>query len=172
MRNNPSLARRQVLLAVAAAASLSACGFQLRQAPDYAFSTIFVQVAEQSSLGNELKRNISASGKVQVITDVQRRDTAQVILEVVGDQREKTAVGLNSTGQVREFQLRTRFKFKLRTPQGGELIPEVEILQQREISYSETQALAKEGEEQLLYRSMQSDIVQQVMRRLAAVKQL
>ena len=62
--------------------------------------------------------------------------------------------------------------FRLRTPQGGEPIPSVELLQTRDISYNETQALAKEAEEALLYRNMQSDIVQQMLRRLAAVKQL
>jgi LPS-assembly lipoprotein len=31
-----------------------------------------------------------------------------VILDVLGDQREKVVVGLNASGQVREFQLRLR----------------------------------------------------------------
>jgi LPS-assembly lipoprotein len=43
------------------------------------------------------------------------------------------------------------------------------ILLSRDMSYSETAALAKEQEENLLYRAMQSDIVAQVMRRLASV---
>jgi LPS-assembly lipoprotein len=81
-------------------------------------------------------------------------------------------VGLNATGQVREFQLRSRVRFRLRTPQGRELIPETELLQQRDISFSEAAALAKEAEEALLYRDMQSDLVQQLMRRLAALKAL
>ena len=63
-------------------------------------------------------------------------------------------------------------KFKLRTPQGKELIPETEMLQQRDISFNEAAVLAKEAEEALLYRDMQTDIVQQLMRRLAAVKTL
>jgi LPS-assembly lipoprotein len=45
-------------------------------------------------------------------------------------------------------------------------------MQTRDISFNESSALAKETEEQLLYRDMQSDIVQQLMRRLAAVKSL
>jgi LPS-assembly lipoprotein len=81
-------------------------------------------------------------------------------------------VGLNTAGQVREFQLRVRIKFRLRTPAGKELIPETEILQQRDISFNESAVLAKESEEALLYRDMQADIVQQVMRRIAAVKSL
>ena len=100
------------------------------------------------------------------------RPTAQVVLDVLTEQREKVVVGLNASGQVREFQLRTRLKFKLRTPQGKELIPETELLQQRDISFNESAVLAKEAEESLLYRDMQTDIVQQLMRRLAAVKTL
>jgi len=52
------------------------------------------------------------------------------------------------------------------------LIEPTELLQQRDISFSETAVLAKEAEEALLYRNMQTDIVQQLMRRLAAVKTL
>jgi len=73
---------------------------------------------------------------------------------------------------VRQFQLRVRVRFKLRTLQGKELIAPTEILQQRDINYSETLALAKETEEALLYKSMQTDVVQQLMRRLAAVREL
>ena len=40
------------------------------------------------------------------------------------------------------------------------------------MSYNESAALAKEHEEQSLYRAMQSDIVAQVMRRLASVQAL
>ena len=54
--------------------------------------------------------------------------------------------------------------------EGRELIPDAEILQQRDISFTESAALAKESEEQLLYRDMQSEIVLQLMRRLAAVR--
>ena len=79
-------------------------------------------------------------------------------------------VGVNASGQVREFQLRLRMRFKLRTPQGQELIPETELLLQRDISFNESAVLAKEAEEGLMYRDMQTDIVQQLMRRLAAVR--
>ena len=94
---------------------------------------------------------------------------AQVILDILLEQREKTVVSVNSSGQVREFQLRIRVKFRVRTPQGVELTPETEIVLQRDISFNESAVLAKEAEEGLLYRDMQGDIVQQLMRRLAKV---
>ena len=95
---------------------------------------------------------------------------AQVVLRIHSEQREKIVVGTGIAGQVREFQLRVRLKFSLFSKSGKLLIDDVEILQQREVSYSESAALAKEAEEQLLYRDMQQEVVLQLMRRLAAIK--
>jgi LPS-assembly lipoprotein len=129
-------------------------------------------VAPTSVLGVELKRNLGALGNIQLITDPAQAKNAQAILDIVQELREKTVVGVTPSGQVRELQLRIRIRFRLRTPGGKELIPETELLQQRDQSYSEAFALAKQSEEEQLYRSMQSDIVQQLLRRLAAVKEL
>jgi LPS-assembly lipoprotein len=157
------------LTAGTAAAALGGCGFALRKAPEFAFSTLYSGLPESSPLGVELRRSLNATRKVRVISDVRQINEAQVVLDVLADQREKVVLSLNSNGQVREFQLRLRFRFKLRTVGGKELIPETELLLQREINFNESQVLAKEAEEALLYRDMQSDIVQQLMRRLAAV---
>lgn len=157
------------LMACGAALSVTACGFELRKAPNFSFKTLFSPFAESSTLGIELKRSLESGSSVRVISDVRQIDQADVILDVLIDRREKTVVGLNASGQVREFQLRIRFSFKLRTPGGKELIPATEILQQRDISFNESAVLSKETEEGLLYREMQTDIVQQIMRRLAAV---
>jgi LPS-assembly lipoprotein len=164
--------RRELLALPALPLLLTGCGFQLRQAPHFAFSTISVTGPAGSSLVTELKRTIAFSDGVTVIGDAARIDSAQVIIDVLMDQREKVVVGLNASGQVREFELRTRMHFKLRTPQGKELIPDTELLLQRDISFNESAVLAKEAEENLLYREMQTDLVQQLMRRLAAVKSL
>jgi LPS-assembly lipoprotein len=79
-------------------------------------------------------------------------------------------VGINALGQVRELQLRLRVRFRLRTPEGVTWIDSVELAQQRDLSFTETAALSKEIEQGMLYRDMQTDIVQQIMRRLAMVK--
>jgi outer membrane lipopolysaccharide assembly protein LptE/RlpB len=44
------------------------------------------------------------------------------------------------------------------------------ITLRREITFSDDQVLSKESEEALLWRDIQSDLVQQLMRRLAAAK--
>jgi LPS-assembly lipoprotein len=171
-RGGPSASRRRALALLIAPVLLSGCGFQLRQAPDFVFDSVYVAAPASSQLGNELKRHLASNGNLRVLAEPTPPQQAQVVLDLLADQREKVVVGLNATGQVREFQLRTRIRFRLRTPQGKELIPDTELLQQRDISFNESAVLAKESEENLLYRDMQTDLVQQLMRRLAAVKAL
>ena len=164
--------QRRILLAQCGLLALGGCGFQLRGAVQLAFDSIYVNAGEASLLGNELKRSLESLGTVRVVNDPAQQSGAQAILDFVSEAREKTVVGVTATGQVREFQLRVRLKFRLRTQQGKELIPATELLLQRDISFNESAVLAKEAEEGLMYRDMQSDIVQQLLRRLAAVKSL
>ena len=162
--------RRRSLLLAAVPAALAGCGFELRRAPDFAFKSILI--TSGAAVAVDLRRSLASVPDVQVLPLGARPDQAQVILDVPAELREKVVVGLNASGQVREFQLRIRLRFRLRTPQGKELIPETELLQQRDVSFNESAVLAKESEEGLLYRDMQTDLVQQLMRRIAAVKTL
>ena len=158
--------RRRLVLAAAAAPLLTACGFQLRQAPAFAFSRIALAMP-QTGLAVELRRQLEGTGRVEVVADATR---AEVVLESTGEQRERVVVSVTATGEVREFQLRIRLKFRLRTADGRELLPNSEILRQIDQSYSESAALSKEAEALMLYQNMQSDVVQQLIRRLATVK--
>jgi LPS-assembly lipoprotein len=162
--------KRRVFVPSAFLMGLTACGFQLRQAPNYPFRTLYSGLPEASVFGQELKRNISASGRVEVISDPKQVERADVIFDLLLELPEKVILSRTSAGAVREFQLRFRIRFKLRTRDGIELIPDTELVQERDISFNETAALSKETEEALLYRDMRSDLVQQVLRRLAVVR--
>jgi LPS-assembly lipoprotein len=162
--------KRRDLFALGGAALLSGCGFQLREAPDFAFQSILITAADSSPLASELRRDLTSTGKVTVLPLGSDPNRAQVVFDLPQEAREKSVVSLNASGQVREFELRLRIRFRLRTPRGAELIPETELLQTRDISFNESAVLSKESEEALLYRDMQGDLVQQLMRRLAAVK--
>jgi len=164
------VSRRSWALALLASGVLAGCGFKLRGSQNFAFTSIAIGPNPGGGVVQELRR--SFGGAVQVLGVDVPQTQAQVVLKVLGEQREKLVVGVNASGQVRELQLRLRVHFRLDTPQGRELIEDTEIVQQRDISYSETAALAKETEEALLFRDMQSDIAQQIQRRLAAVKQI
>lgn len=164
--------QRRHLIALTATLGLAGCGFKLRGAPDLSFHSIHINASANSPIAREIRRSLSSLGALQLIDDARRQASADVILDILAEAREKTVVGINISGQVREFQLRTRMRFRLRTPQGKELIGDTELLQQRDISFNESAVLAKEAEEALLYRDMLTDIVQQLVRRLEAVRAL
>ena len=158
--------RRNVLAALVAGA-VAGCGFELKRAPELRFRTVqLVGFPARSPLAAELRSSIDASTTTKVVDSAAQ---AQVVLEAIADSREKGVVASTGAGQVTEFQLRARFRFRLRTIGGKELIPSTEIVQSRDMSYTERAALGKEQEEATLYRAMQTDIVSQVMRRLASV---
>lgn len=170
-RGGPSLRRRHVL-ALGTTALLAGCGFQLRQAPDFAFQSILITAPDSSPLAIELRRDLTSTKKVTVLPAGTDPNRAQVVFDLAQEAREQSVVSLNASGQVREFELRLRVRFRVRTPRGAELIPETELLQTRDMSFNESAVLSKESEQALLYRDMQGDIVQQLMRRLAAIKVL
>ncbi len=160
--------RSAVALLGLAGLLMGGCGFKLRGAQTYTFQTLAILPNPGGPLAIELRRSFGDS--VRVLAPHEPISQAQVVLDILQEQREKTVVGVSSSGQVREFQLRLRVKFRVRNREGDELTPQAEIVQQRDMSFSESAVLAKEAEEVLLYRDMQSDMVQQLMRRLAAIK--
>jgi LPS-assembly lipoprotein len=160
--------RRRLLLGVAA--TLVGCGFELKRPPALSFKTIQLSgFAPRSPLAVELKTSIDATPTTRV---VEAAKDAEVVLQALGETREKVVVAQTAANQIREFELRYRFSFRVRTVDGKDLIPESEIVLKRSLTYSETIALAKEQEEAFLYKTMQSDIVSQVSRRLASVQLL
>jgi LPS-assembly lipoprotein len=161
-----SFERRRLLLGVSAALA-GGCGFELRRPPALAFRSIALTgFAPRSPLADELKRALQTKS-VQV---PDKPAEAEVVLKALADERSKSVVASTSAAQVREFTLRLKFGFSAATPGGRELIAPAELLLSRDLSYSENFALAKAQEEDELYREMQSDVVLQVLRRLASVK--
>jgi LPS-assembly lipoprotein len=146
--------------------SLAACGFQLRGAQTLPFSSLYIP-AEGWETGALLKRNIRILGSTQLVDTPQE---AQAVLTLIGEAREKNVLSLSGTGRVREYQLLYRLAFRVHDLKGREFITPTEIVLVREISFTDDQVLAKSQEEDLLYRDMQNDMVQQLIRRLSAVK--
>ena len=165
-------ARRGVVVATLGLL-LGGCGFALRRAPELKFRSVqLVGFAARSPLAEELRMNINASADTRV---VEPPVAAEVLLEALADTRDKGVVASTAAGQFEWRSVptsRAKLHFRLRTPAGKVLIAPTEIALSRDMSYSESLALAKEQEEALLYRAMQTDIVSQVMRRLAAVPAL
>lgn len=145
---------------------LVGCGFHLRGQAQLPFDTL--HIPGSNPLVVELKRNVAAASKTRL---VESPGDAQAVLGFTKELREKVILSFNTAGRVSEYQLRYRVGFRVTDAKGGQVyLPTNEILLTRDVSYSDAQVLAKEAEEALLYRDMQSDMVQQILRRLVAAK--
>jgi len=152
------------ILPVLLAFTLAGCGFQLRGTADVPFETLYLPGAT-TGIALDLKRNIQSGTRAKVVDDPKN---AQAILQFTEETRNKEILSLTGTGRVREFQLRYRVAFRVHDGKGGEYLPPSLIQLTRDVTFNDAEILAKEAEEQLLFRDMQTDMVQQIMRRLAA----
>jgi LPS-assembly lipoprotein len=148
-------------------AGLGACGFHLRGAQTLPFDTIFLGFPVNSTLGAELARNIRAGTNAKVVDE---RTQAQAVFEVLSEAREREVLAVNAQGRTREYQLRLRLAFRVHDGKGAEFLPATTVGVRRDIAFNEAQVLAREAEETVVFREMQSDLVQQVLRRLAAAQ--
>ncbi len=155
------------LLLLAATLSLAACGFHLRghgdQKVELAFESVYLKAAAESAFVADL-RNALTFNKVAV-RDIPGQAT--ITLEIVSENSDKQILALSGAGRVREYQLRYRVSLRAYDSQSAVWLPEEEILLMRNMTYDDSQVLAKEQEEGLLYKDMRTDAVQQALRRLS-----
>ena len=144
---------------------LAGCGFHLRGQVALPYSTLHISGPSASSVSNSLKRVLRSSG----VRLVDRQEDAELTLVILSDVREKSILSLSAAGRAQEYELRQRLSYRIITA-GEPDLPAGEILSQRSISFNDAQVLAKESEENLLYRDMENDVVQQLLRRLQAAK--
>ena len=156
---------RVVLICIALL--LSACGFQLRGAYTLPYESLHIALPDGSIIGAGLKRQIRAGGGTRI---VETREEAQGSFQQVTDLRERQILSLSTAGRVREVRLRYRYSYRVIDPKGRELVQTTGVELTRDVTYDDSAVLAKEQEELLLWRDMENDLIQQLLRRLAAIK--
>ncbi len=144
---------------------LSGCGFQLRGAYSLPYESIYLATGD-SVIGAGLKRQIRASGA----RVAESRDDASVAFLPAGELRDSVILSLSSGGRVREKRLRYRYAYRIVDAKGRDLVPQGYVELNRDVSYADSASLAKTQEEDLLWRDMENDLVQQLMRRLVTAK--
>jgi len=145
--------------------ALTACGFHLRGVASLPFDSLYVTGSSQ--LVSQIARVVRAGSQTRVTNNP---NDAQVTLEILAEQRERAILSLSVGGRVREITLIYRISYRLYNQKKSEYMPGADIVLRRDLSYTDTDVIAKEQEEVLLYRDMQNDAVQQLMRRLQAVR--
>ncbi|MDX9884339.1 LPS assembly lipoprotein LptE [Thauera sp.] len=161
--------RRRLLLGGSGLTALlvSGCGFRLRGPQALDFATVHINTPPETELGAQLRRLIATSGTTTVTEDAEQ---AEARLQILGNNRGREILSLTGAGKVREYQLTQTLRFQLLDKAGKPLIPPTSLSARREYTFDDSQVLGKEQEENLLYRDMQADLVQQMMRRLAAAR--
>jgi len=144
---------------------LASCGFHLRGQASLPFESLYISGAPV--FANQIARSVRAGSHTRVTTD---QKDAQVTLQILSELRERVILSLSAAGRVREITLRYSVSFRLTDAKGIEYVAPSQIVLRRDITYSDSDVLGKEQEEALLYRDMQNDAVQQIVRRLEVAK--
>lgn len=145
-------------------AALTSCGFQLRQPSPITFKTIYI--SGSSSISKPLQKALTEQG----IKLVESAEDAELQLELLKEENEQRILSLSGTGVVREYELYYRVQY--RTKIAGESTWGLPIVMEgrRDYTYNDANLLAKQQEQKLLTESMQTDVLNGIMRRLSALK--
>jgi len=146
---------------------LAACGFQLRGDAPTGLDTVFISNDTPSLVAVDMRRTLAAS-KTRI---TKTATEAQAHVRITSENREKTIFTINTAGRVYEYRLRLLVNYQVSVPgQDDPIVPPSQIDINRVVTYSESAPVAKEAEEQLLYRDMVSEASGQILRRIATVR--
>ena len=159
----------QFLLAAILAALLTGCGFQLRGtlSGNLPYKTMMIALPDTSEVRVWLERYINAAGTTEIIDDPKLADAT---FQQLSDSRIKTILSVNAQGRVREYRLQLNYRFRVVNAKGQILVPPNDVSLSRDITFDDSNVLAKDLEESLLWRDMNNDLVNQIMRRLSIIK--
>jgi LPS-assembly lipoprotein len=156
-----------VALWLALTLMLASCGFHLRGEAHYAFETLYLAAPPGIPFTVELRRALEGVGSAKL---VDAADKAQVTLDIISVEDNKQILSLTGGGKVSEYLLIKRVLFRVHDSAGNDWLPTGEVLVRRSYTYSDTEALAKETQAARLLGEMQTDAVQQIVRRLQNAK--
>jgi LPS-assembly lipoprotein len=157
----------QFFILLITAMLLAACSFHLRGQAGMPFDTLYLEAANPNTpFIRELRLDLEAN-KVKLVNAAGQAD---LVLSIVSEIPDKQILSLSGSGRVTEFQLFYRVSVRAYDLKKQEWIPAEEFVMHRDYSYDDNKVLAMEAEETLLYQSMRSDMVQQILSRLSRAK--
>jgi LPS-assembly lipoprotein len=150
------------------AAIIAGCGFKLRgSSANLPYKSMYIALPETADVRIWLQRYIRSSGATEIVDNAK---DAEAVFQQLQDSRIKTILTVNTQGRVTEYRLQLNYSFRVVDAKGRELVGANDIGLSRDITYSDSNVLAKDLEEGLLWRDMNNDLVNQIMRRLSIVK--
>ena len=146
---------------------LASCGFHLqgRTPLPEAFAYTYIETKdEQTDFVQDLRKALIASGSKVIPT----KGSSGAVINVHEDELTERILSVSARNIPTEYELTYKVVFSVNSG-GKTLIDHEEISATRDISFDESQLLAKEREQEILREGLARDLVALVMRRLAAL---
>ena len=144
---------------------LSGCGFHLRGESTTGLKSIYVPGA--SAMAQEIRRTL-AGGATRVLPTA---EGAEATLQILSENRDKTVNTITGAGRVYEHALTLRVRYQMNVAgRDDPVIAPTETVARRLLTYSEAAPIAKEAEEQLLFKDMQVELADRILRQVAIAK--
>lgn len=161
----PRSAALRLAVAALLAATLAACGFQLRgsyHVPAFLDAVSLKMPAGSQALATELRlalerKNIAAAG-------------GATELEITSENLNRQASSVDSRARAAEYILVYTVDFRLNSSDGEVTGPVESLILRRAYQYSTANVVGKNTEEETLMRELRADAAQQIVRQLAALE--
>jgi len=158
---------RRFFLAVFPAALVAGCGFQLRRLDGIPFASIYVDAPPDSDVAKRIMSALKANQSTRLAASAAEADA---VLKLDKEHLSKSILSLSGAGRVTEYRLGLDMSYTVSGKNERSLaVPEV-IELSRDMTYDDTQLLAKSAEEALLYRDMADNAARRIIRRLQSLK--
>jgi len=158
---------RRTFLAIFPAALVAGCGFKLRRLEGIPFASLYVDAPPGSAVAQRILASLKSSKSTRLAASAAEADA---VLKLNQETRGKTILSLSGAGRVTEYRLSLNMSYTVSGKNERSLaLPEV-IELSRDMTYDDSQILAKAAEERLLYRDMEDNAALRIIRRLQALK--
>lgn len=147
--------------------ALSACGFQLRTAPQLSaqMTRTYIDTTNPHSLFyRRLRREFEAAG----INVVDAPADATAVFSILSDETDQRVLSVSARNVPREFEVYYSVYYSVSSNEAELLAPQLQTAT-RDYTYDETRVLGKAREEDLLREAIADDLVRIVLIQLAAL---
>ena len=158
---------RRLFLAALPAALAAGCGFQLRRLDSMPFASLYIDAPPGSGVEQRIRSALASNKNTRLAASA---DEAEAVLQLGQEERTKVILSLSGAGRVTEYRLGLRLTYAVIGKEGHTLAAAESIELTRDMTYDDSQLLAKGAEEQLLYRDMEDNAVLSIKRRLQSLK--
>lgn len=152
------------LFLILAAVLLSGCGFRLRgiETADGVGQQLFIEKPGATRVGAQIPEVVRLTG-----AEISRNMAeAKGVIRILREIDERRIMSLNLGGRGNLFDLYTRVRYEVTTPQGEIIIPPEELVVKREYFNNQLSPIGQGEEEALLRTEMEREVAETLVRRV------